>query len=77
MEIGDDGPGIPRPHRDRIFERFYRADPGRSTPGKGLELSLVKTIADLREVSVDIASDTSGAVFVLSFPKHDDSSDLL
>jgi len=44
IEITDSGPGIADQHRDKIFERFYRVDPGRSseTGGAGLGLSIAK-----------------------------------
>ena len=66
--ISDDGPGIAPANRARIFERFYRADASRATPGNGLGLSLVKAIADLHGAEMTLDADTPGAVFTLVFP---------
>jgi len=66
VEVRDDGPGIEPRHRDRIFERFYRVDKGRSREmgGTGLGLAIVKhLVAALGgEIGVEPA-DGGGSVF--------------
>ncbi len=61
--VEDDGPGIPAAERERIFERFYRLERSRSTPGSGLGLSLVRSICALHGFTVSLNPQTSGTRF--------------
>jgi len=71
IEVADDGPGIPRGQRERVFERFYRIDPGRSRAmgGTGLGLSIVKHMVDAMGGQVGVRENTPhGAVFWVDLP---------
>jgi signal transduction histidine kinase len=46
MSVGDDGPGIADADRDRVFERFYRAE-GARPGGSGLGLALVREAVEV------------------------------
>lgn len=71
ISVADRGGGIPTEHLDRIFERFYRVDRGRSREvgGTGLGLAIVKHIALVHggEVEVQSAPET-GTVFGMVIP---------
>jgi two-component system sensor histidine kinase SenX3 len=71
ISVSDQGIGIAEIDLDRIFERFYRADPARSraTGGTGLGLAIVKHIATNHGGSVDVWSvEGSGSTFTLRLP---------
>ncbi len=46
LTVSDDGSGIAPEERERVFERFYRADRARSEPGAGLGLSIARWIVE-------------------------------
>lgn len=72
ISVTDDGPGIPEPDRERVWDRFVRLDDDRSqaSGGSGLGLAIVREIAGAHggETSVGDASPGSGAEFVILLP---------
>jgi two-component system heavy metal sensor histidine kinase CusS len=69
VSVTDTGTGIAAEHLPRVFDRFYRADPSRSSEGVGLGLALVKSIMDLHGGSATIESKPgSGTTVTLRFP---------
>lgn len=71
IEVWNSGPGIPEKHLDRIFERFYRVDPGRSREvgGTGLGLAIVKHLGVRigAEITVESSADR-GTTFRVTLP---------
>jgi signal transduction histidine kinase len=67
LAVRDSGPGIPPAQRERVFQRFYRGEASRSTPGSGLGLSLVDAVARLHGAKVELADGEPGADCILRF----------
>jgi signal transduction histidine kinase len=44
LVVTDGGPGIPQAEREKVFDRFHRV-PGTTSPGSGIGLALVRSIA--------------------------------
>jgi two-component system, OmpR family, sensor histidine kinase SenX3 len=71
LEVEDHGVGIPARDLDRIFERFYRVDQGRSrtTGGTGLGLSIVRHVAANHQARIEVESrEGEGSLFRLILP---------
>ena len=60
LTVADTGPGIPPEMRSRVFERFFRLDQSRSTPGSGLGLALVVAVAELHGMEVVLEDNSPG-----------------
>jgi signal transduction histidine kinase len=68
VAVADDGAGIPAAERGRVFRRFHRLDAARSSPGTGLGLALVKAVADLHGMSIDLSDNGPGLRVAVSVP---------
>ena len=70
LSVADTGPGIAAHHLPRLFERFYRADPGRGREqgGTGLGLAIVKHLVQAQGGEVGVQSGASGSRFWVRLP---------
>lgn len=57
--IDDEGPGIPAHERERVFDRFYRAE-GNTEHGSGLGLAIARTIADRHGATITLEDAPAG-----------------
>ncbi|HXA30495.1 MAG TPA: HAMP domain-containing sensor histidine kinase [Candidatus Angelobacter sp.] len=71
LDVVDHGPGIPAGNAERIFERFYRADPGRSRDqgGSGLGLSIAAAIVGAHGGRISVhPTPSGGSTFRIELP---------
>lgn len=77
LTVRDTGPGIPAESLDRIFERFYQADPSRTrgrNPGSGLGLAIAAWIAEAHGGRIAAANHPEGgAEFTVELPLAGDA----
>jgi heavy metal sensor kinase len=71
VTIADQGPGIAPEHRERIFDRFFRVDEGRSRDrgGTGLGLAIAKWAVEVHGGHISVESGApGGSVFRITLP---------
>lgn len=65
--VCDDGPGVPENEREKIFQRFYRLEASRTSPGTGLGLSLVAAVAKLHGAKIEVLNTHPGLRIAVTF----------
>jgi signal transduction histidine kinase len=71
IAVGDDGPGIPKPQADHIFDRFTRGDAGltQRVGGTGLGLAISKSLVELHGGAIGVSSTPGeGSTFRIVLP---------
>jgi heavy metal sensor kinase len=69
VDVIDTGIGIPPRHLPRIFDRFYRVNPARSSGGAGLGLAIAKQVAHLHGGRLEVLSTQgAGSTFTVYLP---------
>jgi two-component system sensor histidine kinase MprB len=64
VSVRDRGPGVPVADRERVFDRFYRADSTRTMPGSGLGLAIVAQIVERHGGETWVAESEHGGADV-------------
>jgi len=68
LEVSDGGPGFPEGFAEVAFERFSRAESGRTTRGNGLGLAIVKAIAEAHGGRAEVVPGEGGATVAIDVP---------
>lgn len=71
VTVADQGPGIAPEHRERIFDRFYRVDEGRSRDmgGTGLGLAIARWAVEANSGRIALDGGSSGSQFRIELPR--------
>lgn len=62
VAVSDDGPGLPRDEREKIFEKFYRGRTSGATAGAGLGLSICRAIIEAHQGSIMACDSVHGGI---------------
>jgi signal transduction histidine kinase len=71
LEVRDQGPGIDRTERDRVFERFHRAGAAQSASGgTGLGLAIARWAVTLHGGTIGVVDSADGCIMRVHLPCH-------
>ena len=70
LTVTDRGPGVAEDLRDRIFERFVRAESARSSAGHGLGLSMARAVAAAHGGALSLQPTPDGLSVAITIPAH-------
>jgi signal transduction histidine kinase len=68
VRVADEGPGIPREERERVFEAFYRGASSPETPGSGLGLAIARAVVVAHGGRIWIEDTPQGCVVAFEIP---------
>lgn len=74
IDVLDDGPGVPEPDRERIFEPFYRSAGARRVAGIGLGLAIAREFVAAHRGTLDLVATTTGSHFRATLPLAGDAA---
>lgn len=70
VSVADTGCGIDPADREQVFERFYRADAARTTPGSGLGLSIARALVERARGTIAVeGNEPRGTCVTVTLPK--------
>jgi signal transduction histidine kinase len=70
IHVADHGPGMSPELCERVFDRFYRGDTSRSSPGFGLGLSIARTLTEAQHGTLTVdSSPDQGSTFTVALPR--------
>lgn len=69
LDVADRGPGLSAGEERKVFEKFYRGEPGRKVPGAGLGLAICKGAVEAHGGTVEASNRTEGgSIFTVRIP---------
>lgn len=67
VSVKDSGCGMDEKTRNRIFDKFYQGDTSHSTEGNGLGLAILKRVAEIENLNIDVVSEPGkGTEFIVA-----------